>query len=38
MRNILVHTYFGIDVDVVWAVVANDIPDLKQKIENAIKP
>jgi uncharacterized protein with HEPN domain len=37
MRNILVHNYFGIDVDAVWAVVVNDIPDLKQKIENAIR-
>jgi uncharacterized protein with HEPN domain len=37
MRNILVHNYFGIDVDVVWAVVVNDIPDLKQKIKNAIR-
>lgn len=26
-----------IDVDVVWAVVANDLPDLKQKIENVIR-
>ena len=31
MRNILVHNYFGIDVDVVWAVIVNDLPDLKQK-------
>jgi uncharacterized protein with HEPN domain len=37
MRNILVHSYFGVDVDVVWAVVANDIPDLKQEIEKIIK-
>ncbi len=37
MRNILVHNYFGVDVDVVWAVVVNDIPDLKQKIKNAIR-
>jgi len=37
MRNILVHNYFGVDEDVVWAVVVNDIPDLKQKIENAIR-
>lgn len=37
MRNILVHNYFGVDVDVVWAVVVKDIPDLKQKIENAIR-
>jgi uncharacterized protein with HEPN domain len=37
MRNILIHNYFSIDVDVVWAVVVNDIPDLKQKIKNAIR-
>jgi uncharacterized protein with HEPN domain len=33
MRNILVHNYFGVDVDVVWAVVERDLPDLKNKIQ-----
>jgi len=33
MRNILVHDYFGIDVDVVWSVVERDLPDLKRQIE-----
>lgn len=33
MRNILVHHYFGIDLDAVWAVVEHDIPDLKLKIQ-----
>jgi len=32
MRNILTHRYFGIDGDVVWAVIENDLPDLKNKI------
>jgi|SRR3989304_4939267 len=32
MRNILVHNYFGIDVDVVWAVIINELPDLKKNI------
>ncbi len=32
MRNILVHNYFGIDEDVVWAVIMNELPDLKKKI------
>ena len=32
MRNILTHRYFGIDTDVVWAVIENDLPDLKNKI------
>jgi uncharacterized protein with HEPN domain len=29
MRNILVHHYFGIDLDAVWQVVERDLPDLK---------
>lgn len=32
MRNILVHHYFGIDLDVVWAVVERELPVLKQQI------
>jgi uncharacterized protein with HEPN domain len=26
MRNILIHIYFGIDRDIVWAVVERDLP------------
>ena len=33
MRNILVHHYFGIDLDAVWAVVEQDIPELKLNIQ-----
>jgi len=29
MRHVLVHRYFGIDLDAVWAVVEHDLPDLK---------
>ena len=32
MRNILVHDYFGIDTDVVWSVVANDLEPLKRNV------
>ncbi|MFC1452671.1 DUF86 domain-containing protein [Verrucomicrobiota bacterium] len=32
MRNVLVHGYFNIDLDVVWNTVAKDIPDLKSAI------
>ena len=33
MRNILVHLYFGIDLDIVWSVVENDLPSLKTSID-----
>jgi uncharacterized protein with HEPN domain len=33
MRNILVHSYFGIDEAIVWSVVERDLPALKQEIE-----
>ena len=36
MRNILVHRYFGIDKDAVWAVVERDLPQLKAKVLAAL--
>lgn len=32
MRNILVHEYFGIDLQAVWNVVESDLPALKLQI------
>ncbi len=36
MRHILVHDYFGIDLDEVWAVVQNDLPPLKASVERLL--
>ena len=36
MRNVLVHEYFGIDLDEVWATVVRDLPDLKGKIQTLL--
>lgn len=33
MRNILVHGYFAIDLDVVWDAVQRDVPLLKAAVE-----
>lgn len=33
MRHILVHEYFGIDLDEVWSVVERDLPALKPQIQ-----
>jgi uncharacterized protein with HEPN domain len=32
-RNILVHDYFGIDLEKVWNIVTRNLPDLKTKTE-----
>jgi uncharacterized protein with HEPN domain len=32
MRNILAHNYFEVDLDIVWLVVAQELPNLKQHI------
>lgn len=37
MRNVLVHNYFGIDLDVVWSVVEHDLPELQRYIEALLK-
>jgi uncharacterized protein with HEPN domain len=36
MRNILVHRYFGIDLDIVWSAVEKDLPNLKREIETVL--
>ncbi len=37
MRNILVHDYFHIDIDVVWSVVENDLPVLYNQIKDLLR-
>jgi uncharacterized protein with HEPN domain len=36
MRNILVHKYWGIDVEVVWASVQEDVPMLKAVVSEML--
>ncbi len=37
MRHILVHQYFGIDPDVVWDVVDNELASLRLKVQRALE-
>ena len=37
MRNVFAHEYFGIDSSLVWEIIKNDIPELKEKIERVLK-
>ena len=36
LRNVIVHEYFGVDLDVVWNVIEHDLPGLKRKIEKIL--
>lgn len=37
MRHLLVHQYFGIDLDEVWSTAIQDLPLLKQEISLILK-
>jgi len=37
MRHVLVHDYFGIDLEEVWAAVEHDLPDLKRKVKAILR-
>ncbi len=37
MRNVLVHDYFGVDLEEVWRVVERDLPDLKSKLHILVR-
>jgi uncharacterized protein with HEPN domain len=32
MRNVLVHEYFGVDSEEIWATIHHDLPALKQRL------
>ncbi len=36
MRNILVHEYFGVDIDEVWQVIIGDLPLFKEQVEKLL--
>jgi uncharacterized protein with HEPN domain len=37
MRDRLIHDYFGVDYELVWDVVRNKIPKLKEEIEEILR-
>ncbi len=36
-RNKLIHHYFGIDLEVVWGIIINELPELKEQIQEVLK-
>ncbi len=37
LRNLIIHEYFRVNLDIIWDIVQNDIPPLKQQIEAILK-
>lgn len=37
MRDRLIHDYLGVDYEIVWDVVTNEIPKLKRQLESLLK-
>ena len=38
MRDRLIHHYFGVDYEIVWDVVINEIPKLRKQLQRLIGP
>lgn len=37
MRDVLIHGYFGVDMELVWKIVQKDIPKLKKEISKLLE-
>jgi len=37
LRDIIVHNYFGIDLDIVWEIIKKDLPILKKQIKKILE-
>jgi len=37
MRDVLIHEYFGVDLELTWKKVRKELPDLKRKIKAILK-
>jgi uncharacterized protein with HEPN domain len=37
MRDVLIHNYMGVDLEAVWRVTPNDLPKLRQAVEELLQ-
>jgi uncharacterized protein with HEPN domain len=37
-RNRLIHEYFGVDLDIVWSIIKNELQELTEKLQQIIDP
>ncbi len=36
-RDILIHAYFSVDIDLIWDIIKKDLPKLKEEIEKILE-
>jgi uncharacterized protein with HEPN domain len=36
IRNILIHAYFGVDIEILWTTIQEDLPGLKQNLRGLL--
>jgi len=36
IRNILIHEYFGVDIEVIWETIQNDLPPLQKNLSSLL--
>lgn len=36
VRNIITHEYFRVDLNIIWIIIKNNLPDLKKQIEEIL--
>ncbi|PDM25920.1 hypothetical protein CP083_06615 [Candidatus Bathyarchaeota archaeon B24-2] len=36
LRDILIHEYFGVDLEIVWEIVKNKVPELERKVSEIL--
>jgi len=36
-RDVMIHAYFNVDLDIVWNIIKNDLPKLKREIKKILK-
>ncbi len=38
LRDIIVHQYFGIKLDVIWKIIQNDLPRVRDSVQRILEP
>ncbi len=37
LRNVVIHQYFGVDIENIWEIITNDLSDLKEKVKSILE-